>query len=248
MEVPNMQIRSSDWNQYEKKSFILEGREGFIICPRNPLAGSPWLWRAEFFGKFDNIDRALLDQGWFLAYYSVSNLYGCPKSIHLMKEFYDFVVEEFGLNPKTVIAGISRGGLYAVNFAAKYPQMVSSLYLDAPVLDLKSWPGGLGTGDGAEPEWKECLNIYGLDENSILNYRENPIDKLPVLLDAGIPVAMVAGDADTVVPHLENAQKLIDFYQKNSGKFLYILKVNCGHHPHSLEDPAVVVEFIKNDL
>ena len=39
---------------------------------------------------------------------------------------------------------MSCGGMHAVYIAAKYPEYVSLLYLDAPVLNLLSCPCGIG--------------------------------------------------------------------------------------------------------
>ena len=84
----------------------------------------------------------MLQEGYFLLYYKVSDMYGCPQAVEYMRHFHTYVTKEFDLYPKPVLFGFSRGGLYAVNYAAAYPQEVDALYLDAPVLDIRSWPGG----------------------------------------------------------------------------------------------------------
>ena len=40
-------------------------------------------------------------------------------------------------------------------------------------------------------------------------------------------------------------QKVRDAYQAMGGVVEVIVKPDCGHHPHSLEDPTPVVDFIK---
>ena len=121
-----------------------------MIFPKEPDYLRRWIWRAEFLDcGFDTVDVEMLRRGYFLVYYRVSDMYGCPKSIGYMKKFYDFIVSELDLDQKTILFGFSRGGLYSVNFALRYPAIVRALYLDAPVLDIKSWPGGLGVGLGA---------------------------------------------------------------------------------------------------
>ena len=37
---------------------------------------------------------------------------------------------------------MSRGGLIALNWAIDNPDRVSAVYVDAPVCDIRSWPGG----------------------------------------------------------------------------------------------------------
>jgi len=111
-------------------------------------------------------------------------------------------------------------------------------------LNIRSWPAGLGIGDGSPFEYKDCLDVYGLNETSIKQFAENPLDKVEKLAKAGIPVALVAGDADTTVPYAENGKLFDQKYRRFGGKILTIVKPGCGHHPHSVEDPTPVVEFL----
>ena len=240
-----LNVEKELWNGYDKLNFAVAGREGFTVCPETPLPGKPWAWRAEFFGAFDYVDRALLRRGWHLAYYRVSDMYGCPEAVADMAKFQDTAEKEMGLSPKAALFGFSRGGLYAVNYAAAYPERVSALYLDAPVLDIRSWPGGWGRGDGATKEWEECKAWYHLDEDSAQDFRQNPLDRIPELLAAKIPVILVAGDADTAVPFAENGRIFAARYQEGGGSIQVILKPGCGHHPHSLENPAPIVAFLE---
>lgn len=226
---------------------MLDGREALIIFPRTAAIGKRWIWRTEFFDAFAQADYAMLEQGYHLAYYSVSDMYGCPKAIKLMKNFHDYAENILNLSAKVILFGFSRGGLYAFNYAAQYPEKVSALYLDAPVLDIRSWPGCLARGVGGNQEWNECLACYDLSETDAPSFHENPIDKIKPVLDASIPIIVVAGDADMVVPLNENAKILIDFYTKNGGIIKSIVKSGVGHHPHSLDDPSPIIEFlIKN--
>jgi alpha-beta hydrolase superfamily lysophospholipase len=61
---------------------------------------------------------------------------------------------------------------------------------------------------------------------------------------AGVPVIAVCGDADEVVPFAENTGLLERRYRELGGTIEVILKPGVGHHPHSLKDPAPVVEFL----
>lgn len=123
---------------YKTYEFEVGGRYSIIVCPKEPLENNLWIWKTEFFEAFNFAERALLDKGFYLAYHCVSDMYGCPESIQMMKEFYDVAVNEYGLNKTPSLFGFSRGGLYACNFALTYPECVGMLYLDAPVLDVRS--------------------------------------------------------------------------------------------------------------
>ena len=74
-----------------KLTFLLNGRQTIVVRPDTPAKGNPTVWRAEFFGAFDSVDRAMLERGWFIVYHSVSNMYGCPESIVMLREFCDYV-------------------------------------------------------------------------------------------------------------------------------------------------------------
>lgn len=61
-----------------------------------------------------------------------------------------------------MLLGFSRGGLYALRYAGLYPERTGALYLAAPVLDIRSWPGWRGNGLGSPAEWRDCLGVHGL--------------------------------------------------------------------------------------
>jgi hypothetical protein len=242
--INNKLNTSSIWNDYEREDFNLNGRNGLIVKPKKVMEGVPWIWRAEFFDAFSFADMELLKKGWHIAYYSVCNMYGCDESLNAMKKFRDYIVEEYHLSHKCAIFGFSRGALYAVNYAAKYLQDVFVIYLDAPVLNILSWPGGKGIGVGSQSDWIECLSKYGLDEESVKSYTGNPLDKAGIIVMEQIPVIVVAGDADDDVPFIENGNIFVEDIKKLGGKVKLILKSGVGHHPHSLENPQEIVEFI----
>jgi hypothetical protein len=57
----------------------------------------------------------------------------------------------------------------------------------------------------------------------------------------------VCGDADDVVPLEENSGIVKSRYDALGGKMTLILKKGAGHHPHGLEDPSPIVEFISKN-
>jgi pimeloyl-ACP methyl ester carboxylesterase len=161
-----------------------------------------------------------------------------------MNRFYEQVVKAHGLSQKVVLEGLSRGGLFAFNWAAKHPDKVAALYVDAPVCDFKSWPAGKGKGKGAPADWKRCMEAYGLTEEEALAYPHNPIDNLKPLAEKKIPILAVCGDADDVVPLAENMEIVRKRYEALGGEVKMIVKPGIGHHPHSLPDPAPIVDFV----
>jgi len=239
-------VKTSDWNGYEKLDFEVAGRAALLVKPKVAAPGNPWIWRTEFFGHEPQGDIALLGLGWHVAYFKVSDMYGAPLAIALMDQFHDFVAKTYGLNPRAVLEGFSRGGLYAVNFAATHPDKTAALYLDAPVLDIRSWPGGKGAGKGDAHCWQQALEVYGLtdDAEALKNFKGNPLDRLEPIAAAKIPILAICGDADKVVPYPENSAILEERYKKLGGTISVILKPGGDHHPHSLKDPQPIVDFL----
>lgn len=217
--------------------FEYKGYRATVVVPEN--ANGEWVWKAEFFRAFDAAERALLGEGYTRVYYSVSDRYGSYEAVRLMHNFYRYVTREFGLREKCHLFGFSRGGLYAFNFCLSYPEYVASLYLDAPVLDMKSWPPA-----GSE-EQAQLFAEYTLNAETLPLFRENPLDNLKEFFELEIPLMVVAGDADEIVPLAENAGILLDYCKEHSIAVESVVKPGCGHHPHSLEDVRPIVEFIK---
>lgn len=230
----------SDWNGFARYDFTLNGERCIVVKPNcEPAAGKPWLWRARFFGAFPFADLALLRRGWHIAHIRVDELYGSPESNRRFDLLYAFLTK-LGFSSRCAIAGFSRGGLDTVNWAGKNPDKVACLYLDNPVCDFKSWPYR------RSPEsWEHCLAAWGFTEEEALAYPGNPVDNLAPLAEAKIPLLILCADADEVVPPEENGFLAEQRYRALGGEVKMIRKPGMGHHPHSLENPAPIVEFLE---
>ncbi|MCX6909568.1 MAG: GDSL-type esterase/lipase family protein [Verrucomicrobia bacterium] len=236
--------QKSLWNGFDRCDFVVDGRAGFVVAPKSAAPGKPWAWRTEFFGHEPQGDIALLGKGFHVAYYKVSDMYGAPQAIEWMRQFQEHVERQFGLAPCAVLEGFSRGGLYAFNYAATHPDKVAALYLDAPVLDVRSWPGGKGKGVGSKGCWEQCLRIFNLTEETAKDFKGSPLDRIEPVAKAKIPILSVCGETDKVVPFEENTAILAKRYRELGGEIEVICKPNCDHHPHSLKDPTRIVNFI----
>jgi hypothetical protein len=239
---------TSDWFGYTRVDFEFEGRPSLLVEPQTENPERPWIWRTEFFGHEAQLDLALLKMGWHIAYVKISDMYGAPSSIEVMRAFHEHLETEFGLASKAVLEGLSRGGLYAFNYAATFPEKVAALYLDNPVLDIRSWPGGLGEGPGSVECWEQCLEMYGLSKESASAFKGNPLDQIEPVAQARIPIVMVCGDADEVVPFEENAAILARRYEELGAPVELIVKPGFRHHPHSLPDPKPMTDFLQRHL
>jgi putative heme-binding domain-containing protein len=234
------------WHGAKRHRFQFEGRTAWVVEPADPLPGNPWSWCMMFPDAFTARCAApqLVAKGFHHAYLDVGNSFGSPDAVAKLAAFHDELVRR-GLAAKPALIGISRGGLYAHRYAAEHPDHVAVIYGDAAVCDFKSWPGGKGKGKGSPGDWKACLAAYGFaDEAAALAYGGNPIDALEPLAKAGVALVHVVGDADDVVPPAENTAIVEERYKKLGGTIEVIHKPGVGHHPHGLDDPQPVVDFI----
>lgn len=240
----------SDWNGNKRYDFPLPGTDyGCIVVePNNPLPGKPWIWRTRFFDAFPSVDIALANLGYHIANIEVRDNDGSPFALDRFDRFYNFLTTKHGFNPKVVMEGFSRGGLGAFRWSYRNTKKVACIYADAPVCDLKSWPAGKGTGPGDPVSWKKYCAAYDFkNESEATTFDENPLDYkvLRPLVAAKIPVISVVGDIDEVVPLAENMAILEARYKELGGHIEVIHKPDCLHHPHSLDNPQPVVDFIR---
>ncbi len=234
-------MTESIWHGFKRINFEFMGRNAILVVPKENSCRK-WLLKTEYFEAFPELEIEMVKRGWHLAYVSNITRWCMDEDLNVKKAFAEYLSNEYGLEQACVPVGMSCGGMIAVKFAAKYPEYVSCLYLDAPVMNLLSCPCGLGrAGNDMYEEFKEATHMTVAD---LLNYREHPVDKIPLLLAHRIPVILVYGEDDVVVPYEENGIFLEYYYKKNRGVLEVIGKKGCGHHPHGLEDNTPIVEFI----
>lgn len=234
-------VSESEWYQMKRVDMIFEGYEVIVVLPKIELDEKPWIWRTEFFDAFSKADLMIVRKGYGLAYLCGSDLYGCDLILDVFQRFQKYIVHQFQWKKKAVLFGFSRGGFYALRYALRYPDSVSVLYLDAPVVDLSSWPyqqRDIGY------EWDECCCAF----YPVLT-KEYARQRTEMLIEewkhCDLPLILVAGDADRVVPWMENGHKLIEIRKQQANPYQLILKQGCDHHPHSLADPSDIVKFIE---
>ena len=164
--------KQSAYQGYRRYDFAVDGCPTIVVVPRQAAAGKPWIWRAEFFDAFPQVDLALLAEGFHLVYINVGNTFGCPDALKHWDVLYRQLTAQHGLSQKPVLEGLSRGGLYCFNWAANNPEKAACILGDNAVLDFKSWPGGKGKGKGSPGDWKKLLADYHFSsETEALAYR-----------------------------------------------------------------------------
>lgn len=229
---------------FQGYDFTFRNRNAKIVIPRHTAIGHPWVWRARFWGHEPQTDIALLERGFHVVYCDVSELFGNKEALSIWNDYYKFLTSA-GLAKKSVMEGMSRGGVYVYRWAATYPKRVAAVYADAPVLDLKSWPGGKGLGKGSPETWEVFKKDFNVKtETEAIAFKGNPLDLTRKISKAGFPMLHVVGDADDVVPVAENTALFEQKIKEAGGSIQVIHKPGVGHHPHSLQNPQPIVEFI----
>ena len=237
-----MEKNITKWNGFKRIDFEFKGRKAIVVLPEEQ--NGKWMLKTEYFDAFPDFEIEMIKKGWTLAFVSNITRWCLDEDLDVKKEFADYIIEEYNLCKKCLPVGMSCGGMIAVKFAAKYPEYISALYIDAPVLNLLSCPADLGLAEGGM--YEEFVEATGMTMSELICYREHPIDKIPALIENNIKIVMVYGKADNIVPYCENGAILEKYYKEHGGELIAIGKDGCGHHPHGLENPNDLVKIIED--
>jgi len=235
-----------NWKGYICKNLQFENHEAIIVYPKEGTANGYLAVKTEYWDAFpEAIEISLLEYGFHLCFIKNDNRFGVNEDLDRKARFIRYVQAECGLKNKCVPVGMSCGGMIAIKMAARYPELIKCIYLDAPVLNYMSWPCGFGIGKSGSGDYSEILNALGLQNISqLIACRDMPLDKLSILVENKIPVVMVSGDCDQTVPYCENGKFLEKAYMDAGEEIEVYIKPGGDHHPHGLADPKVVLDFI----
>ncbi|MFT5241237.1 MAG: sialidase-1 [Kiritimatiellia bacterium] len=195
-------VTISDWKGFAKQSFSIKGAKSYVVVPKIAAPGKPWIWRTSFPNYHPEVDQELLKNGYHLGFIDCVSMLGADPALDLMDAFYDHVRAKWSLAERPALEAVSRGGLHAYRYAARHPERIAAIYADVPVMDLKSWPM---KHPGSKRQVSDALKYYGFADDAALRaYRGNPLDLLPVIAKAKIPLRHVIALDDSVVPAKEN--------------------------------------------
>lgn len=231
------------WEGFRVEEFPFEDQIGTIIHP-NVTPNGRLVLKGEYRDAFPKFEQMMLERGYYVINVSHRNRYAPADCVELTARFVYHVAEKLNADKRCIMVGMSAGGTMSAKLAAYHPDLAAVLYLDAPGLNLLSL-AGLGQREVPGHVWQELVNGYGFDRITLINHRDSPIDHLDKLIANDIPVIMVYGNRDVIAPYCENGKVLEDYYNAHGGKLKVIEKSMCGHHPHGLEDPTPIVEFVE---
>lgn len=236
-----MEYHESVWNGFQRFDFEFEDKQAVLVCPDTPVEGKKWLFKTEYFDAFPEFEIEMIKKGYYVAHVDNTTRWCLPEDTERQARFARFLSEEFGLAKQCMPVGMSCGGMQAVYLAAKHPELVAAMYIDAPVLNLLSCP--CGVGDATDIMYDEFVRATGWTVSDMISYREHPIDYVDILVKRDMPVILVSGDCDGMVPYHENGKYLAEKYVQHP-HFYQVIKPGCDHHPHGLADLTPLIEFV----
>lgn len=234
--------------KFETKDFVFEGREASIFYPPCPANGKLIL-KTEYLHAFPDFEAAMLERGYTLCFLSHPTRWAPDSETHVMADFVRYVAELLQIEPKCIAVGMSCGGLQALRLAELHPELVSVMFLDAPVTNLLSM-AGLGACRSKDVALfrEELFATYDFTDSTLVNFRRSPIDNMAPLIENDIPIIMLWGDADNVVLYEENGKIVEEYYREHNCQIEVMRIPGRGHHPHSLKDPTPIIEFVESHL
>lgn len=220
-------VQSAENLPLPAERFDVNSSPAFLMAAPSPRSGRPWVWYAPTLNNLPNQQHAwyfqrLLDQGISVAGINLGEVRGSPASTEKFTAFYDEMVRR-GYSPKPVLLGQSRGGLMMLTWAMRHPDKIAAFAGIYPVCNLASWP--------MKKSKDLVLKDYGMSEAELTGSlaKFNPIDNLQGLLANKVPLFLVHGNADTLVPYEENGALLKERYEADGGTVSVKMIDGKGH-------------------
>jgi pimeloyl-ACP methyl ester carboxylesterase len=98
-----------------------------VVAPKRAAVGHLWSWRGDYWDHEPQAEIELLNRGFFIVYVNHN-----PGST--WDAWYSFLVNKHGFSKKPAFVGMSKGGVYAYQWAVGHPDQVGCIYADNPAL------------------------------------------------------------------------------------------------------------------
>lgn len=192
------------------ETFEVAGRPAFVMLPAEELQKSPqpWVWYFPTLPEYPDEHEKWMDEQFVAAGIAVAGIdvgesFGSPAGNKVFDQFYAEMVERRSFKAKPCLLGRSRGGLMASSWAIAHPDKISGLAGIYPVFDFRTYPG-----------LDKVAPAYGLppDQFAARLAEFNPIERVDALAKAHVPIFIIHGAIDEIVPLEANSAELVRRY------------------------------------
>lgn len=194
------------------ETLVVADRPAFILLPPEEQRQSPqpWIMYGPTLPAYPDHHERWMHERFLAAGVAVAGIdageaYGSPRGQALMSALYEELVTRRNFAPQPCLLGRSRGGLWASSWAIAHPERVAGIAAIYPVFDLRTYPGL----ERAAPAYE----LTAAELEASLS-QHNPIARIDRLAEAKIPVCIIHGDQDQVVPLEPNSATLAARYQE----------------------------------
>ena len=206
------------------------------------------VFKTEYFSAFPDLQNEFVSRGYTLIFLENRNRWGTDSEINDQIEFISYAAQELNISDRVITLGMSCGGMMSILIAAKCPEHIEGLYIDAPVVSFLSCPARLGNAhDVHEGMWQEFERAWKMKKSDIFTFGGHPFNKIPTLIENKIKIYMAYGDSDKTVPYEENGIAIERAYKEAGlSNLLYIdKKVGVDHHPHGPSDIDFAIKYFE---
>ena len=197
--------------------------------PEKPVSGDdgkPWIFYGPTLPAYPDkaeswMHQQFLDAGVAVAGIDVGESYGSPKAFPFFAALYQEMSRR-GYSKTPALLGRSRGGLWVSSWAIEHPDRVAGIGGIYPVYDYTTYPGV-----------NRAAAAYGVSAEQLQaeQHALNPIKRADKLAQARIPVLIIHGKDDKVVPLAENSATLETIYQAHdAGDQIEVIKIDGQGH------------------
>jgi pimeloyl-ACP methyl ester carboxylesterase len=208
------------------EAFVVQDRPAFVLLPaeKDRRQPQPWILYAPTLPAYPDVHEKWMHEQFLAAGVAVAGIdvgeaYGSPRGRAWFSALYQELTEKRGFARKPCLLGRSRGGLWVTSWACDHADRVAGIAGIYPVFDLRTYPG-----------LAKAAPAYGLPANELAAKlsEHNPIERVGVLAEANVPVFLIHGDDDKVVPLKENSAELAARFAAAGAKEAVTLVVAKG--------------------
>ncbi len=210
------------------EQLMVNGRHAFVMSPEGneSAEGKPWIFYGPTLVRTPDkseswMHERFLKAGVAVAGIDVGEAYGSPAAFPYFEALYDEMTKR-GYSRKPVLLGRSRGGLWVSSWALEHPDRVAGIAGIYPVYDFTTYP-----------TVKRAASAYGMSADELTERQDelNPIRRAKELAAAKVPVFIIHGKDDKVVPLEKNSAELERIYAANdAADLIEVIKIEGQGH------------------